>query len=56
MIVPYNALLHLALIPVFCIGAIAEPNRNKVCKKRKKIKKKIKIKTFTHDVIKLAKF
>ena len=34
MIVLYNALLYLALIrPVFCIGAIVKPNRNKVCKK-----------------------
>ena len=35
MIVPYNALLYLALIrPLFCIGAIVEPNRNKVRKKK----------------------
>ena len=34
MIVPYNALLYLALIrPVFCIGAVVKPNGNKVCKK-----------------------
>ena len=36
-IVPYNALLYLAFIrPVFCIGAIAKPNWNKVCKKNQK--------------------
>ena len=34
MIVPYNALLYLALIrPVFCIGATVKPNWNKACKK-----------------------
>ena len=37
MIVPYNALLYLALIrPLFCIGAIVKPNRNKVRKKKQK--------------------
>ena len=36
VIVPYNALLYLALIrPVFCTGAIIKPNLNKVCKKKK---------------------
>ena len=35
MILPYNALLYLALIrPVFCIGAVVKPNGNKVCKKK----------------------
>ena len=35
MIVPYNTLLYLALIrPVFCIGAIINPNWNKVYKKK----------------------
>ena len=40
MIVPYNALLYLALIrPLFCIGAIVKPNWNKERKKKKKKKK-----------------
>ena len=35
MILPYNALLYLALIrPVFCIAAVVKPNGNKVCKKK----------------------
>ena len=34
MIVPYNALLYLAIIrPLFCFRAIVKPNLNKVCKK-----------------------
>ena len=34
MIVPYNALLYLALIrSVFCTGAISKPSWKKVCKK-----------------------
>ena len=38
MIVPYNALLYLALIrPLFCIGAIVKPNWSKVRKKKKNV-------------------
>ena len=39
MIVPYNALLYLALIrPLFCAGAVVKPNRNKMNKKKTKKK------------------
>ena len=43
MIVPHNTLLYLALIgPVFCIGAIVNPNLYKFFKKKKKKKKEKK--------------
>ena len=43
MIVPYNALLYLALIrPLFCIGAIVKPIEIKCVNKKKKKKKKHK--------------